>query len=117
MHSSADCLFCKIVAGKIPVQRLAEDDAALAFPDINPQAPVHVLVVPKLHVESLDEIKDDQWPLVGRIHALAVRVARDKGLTKSGFRTLFNTGPQAGQTVWHLHLHMLGGRSMMWPPG
>ncbi len=111
----SDCLFCKIAAGTIPVQRLAENEHALAFPDINPQAPTHVLIIPKVHVASLAEIKD--FDLVGQLHALAVKVAHDKGIAKGGFRTVLNTGADAGQTVFHLHLHLLGGRAMGWPPG
>jgi histidine triad (HIT) family protein len=110
------CLFCKIARGDIPVQRLAEDEHGVAFPDINPQAPVHVLVVPKEHVASLKEA-EGKWELVGRLHALALRVAREKGIDATGFRTVVNTGRDAQQTVLHVHLHLLGGRPMGWPPG
>ena len=110
-----DCIFCKIAKGTIPAKRLAEDTELLAFPDIDPQAPVHVLVIPKQHVASLHEVKD--WGLVGRMHAFAVRVARDQGIADSGFRVLINTGPDGVQTVEHVHLHLLGGRTMRWPPG
>jgi histidine triad (HIT) family protein len=110
-----DCLFCKIAAGKIPVQKLAESDRALAFPDLRPQAPVHALVIPKAHAASLTETKD--LAIVSHLHELAIQVAREKGLLESGFRTVINTGPDAGQTVFHLHLHLLGGRAMGWPPG
>jgi histidine triad (HIT) family protein len=110
-----DCLFCKIAAGKIPVQKLAESDRALAFPDLRPQAPVHALVIPKAHADSLTETKD--FAIVGHLHELAIQVAREKGLLEGGFRTVINTGPDAGQTVFHLHLHLLGGRAMRWPPG
>jgi histidine triad (HIT) family protein len=110
-----ECIFCKIAKGTIPAKRLAEDAEMLAFPDIDPQAPVHVLVIPKQHVVSLQEVKD--WGLVGRMHAFALRVARDQGIADSGFRVLINTGPDGVQTVEHLHLHLLGGRTMQWPPG
>jgi histidine triad (HIT) family protein len=110
-----ECIFCKIAQGKIPAKRLAEDEQVLAFPDTDPQAPVHVLVIPKQHVPSLQDVAD--WSLVGRMHALALRVARDQGIADSGFRVLINTGPDGVQTVGHLHLHLLGGRTMRWPPG
>jgi histidine triad (HIT) family protein len=109
------CIFCKIAQGKIPVKRLAEDADLLAFPDIEPQAPVHVLVIPKKHVPSLHDVQD--WSLVGRMHALALKVARDQGIADSGFRVLINTGADGVQTVGHVHLHLLGGRTMRWPPG
>lgn len=112
-----DCIFCKIAQGQIPVQKLAEDEHGLAFPDLNPQAPTHALVIPKKHLASLAEVGDADWPLVGALHALAVKVAKAKGLAPGGFRTVTNTGPDAGQTVFHLHLHLLGGRAMTWPPG
>ena len=110
-----ECIFCKIAQGKIPVKRLAEDEELLAFPDIEPQAPVHVLVIPKKHVPTLLDVKD--WSLLGRLHAFALRVARDQGIADSGFRVLINTGPDGVQTVGHVHLHLLGGRTMRWPPG
>ena len=110
-----DCIFCKIAQGNIPAKRLAEDAEMLAFPDIEPQAPVHVLVIPKKHVPSLHDVQD--WSLVGRMHALALKVARDQGIADSGFRMLINTGADGVQTVGHVHLHLLGGRTMLWPPG
>ena len=113
----SDCLFCKIVAGQIPVQRVAEDEHALAFPDINPQAPTHLLVVPKKHIASLNDVQDADWPIIGRVHALAVEAARKVGLAASGFRTVINTGADANQVVMHVHVHVLGGRVLGWPPG
>ena len=110
-----DCIFCKIVEGKIPVKKLAETDRALAFPDIDPQAPGHVLVIPKKHVISLKEVTD--WGLVGRMHRFAVEIADKQGIGESGYRVLINTGLNGVQTVLHLHLHLLGGRVMLWPPG
>ena len=110
-----NCLFCKIVSGAIPVTRIAEDEHALAFPDINPQAPTHFLVVPKRHIASIAEA--DDWNLIGKVYALAARTAREKKIITSGFRMVTNSGPDAGQTVFHLHVHVLGGRPMAWPPG
>ena len=110
-----ECIFCKIAKGDIPAKRFAENAELLAFPDIDPQAPVHVLVIPKQHVPSLHEVKD--WGLVARMHEFALRVARDQGVADSGFRVLINTGPDGVQTVGHVHLHLLGGRAMRWPPG
>ena len=113
----SDCLFCKIVAGQIPVQRVAEDEHALAFPDINPQAPTHLLVVPKKHIASLNDVEEGDWPIIGRVHALAVEAARKAGIAATGFRTVVNTGAHANQLVFHVHVHVVGGRPMGWPPG
>ena len=110
-----DCLFCKIARGEIPVKVLASNEHALAFPDIRPVAPTHALVIPRAHLASLKDATD--WAVLGSMHALAVQVARDAGLHERGFRTVINTGADAGQTVFHLHLHLLGGRAMEWPPG
>jgi histidine triad (HIT) family protein len=111
-----DCLFCKIAAGTIPVTRLYEDEQVVAFPDINPQAPVHVLVIPKQHVASLAQTSADDAALLGHLLNAAVEVARLQGLA-NGYRLVINTGADGGQTVEHLHLHLLGGRHMTWPPG
>ena len=110
-----DCIFCKIAQGKIPAKRLGEDAELLAFPDIEPQAPVHVLVVPKQHIASLDEIGDGS--AMGPVFALASKVAREQGLDKTGWRAVINTGRDANQVVFHVHLHVFGGRRMGWPPG
>lgn len=110
-----DCLFCRIARGEIPVERLAENEHALAFPDVRPQAPVHALVIPKAHLASLRDARD--WAVVGSLHELALEVAKARGIAESGFRTVINTGADAGQTVFHVHLHVLGGRLMSWPPG
>ena len=112
----SDCLFCKIVDGKIPAQRVREDERAIAFRDINPQAPTHVLVIPRKHIASLDTLGDDDAALVGHLHVLARQIAADEGLS-DGYRTVINTGVHAGQTVLHIHLHLIGGRSLGWPPG
>ena len=112
-----DCLFCKIVAGAIPAEKVYEDDAAIAFRDINPQAPVHVLVIPRDHLASLDEAAGTDEARLGQLMLAAARVARQEGLSESGYRTVVNTGAGAGQSVFHLHLHVLGGRPLSWPPG
>jgi histidine triad (HIT) family protein len=111
----ADCIFCKIVAGQIPAARLAESDHALAFADINPTAPVHVLVIPKQHIASLNDVTD--WSVMGHVYELAARVAKDRGLDKTGWRAVINTGRDANQLVHHIHLHVIGGRQLEWPPG
>jgi histidine triad (HIT) family protein len=109
------CLFCRIVRGEVPAAVVAETDTALAFRDVNPQAPLHVLVIPKRHVASLGAA--DDAAAVGELSLMAARVARDAGFGDSGFRTVVNTGGDAGQTVHHLHLHVLAGRALGWPPG
>ena len=110
-----DCIFCKIVAGQVPAQKVGENEGAIAFPDIHPQMPVHILVIPKKHVASLDEVGDGS--VMAPVFALAAQVAREKGLDKSGWRAVINTGRDANQVVFHIHLHVLGGRRMRWPPG
>ena len=115
--SDQSCIFCKIVAGEIPAAKIYEDDAAIAFRDINPQAPVHVLVIPRAHIASLDDAADSDEAELGRLVLAAARVARQEGLTEGGYRTVVNTGAGAGQSVFHLHLHVLGGRRLSWPPG
>ena len=111
-----DCLFCKIVAGDVPAKIVLETARTIAFRDINPQAPTHILIVPRKHIASLNELTEEDAPLVGHLHMVAKQLAAAEGLT-SGYRTLFNTGLQAGQTVWHIHLHLIGGRALGWPPG
>lgn len=111
----ADCLFCRIVRGEIPAARVAETEHCIAFRDINPQAPLHVLVIPRRHVASLDAA-DDAAEL-GRLSLLAAEIARSEGHAERGYRTVVNTGPAAGQTVFHVHLHLLAGRDLSWPPG
>jgi histidine triad (HIT) family protein len=112
----ADCLFCKIVAGKIPAKKVYEDEHTLAFEDINPKAPTHVLIIPKKHIVGLKEAKAEEADLVGRCHLAAAEVARERGI-ENGYRTVLNVGPGAGQSVFHLHVHLLGGRDLAWPPG
>lgn len=110
------CLFCRIIAGEIPSKMVFEDEVTYAFRDINPQAPTHVLVVPRKHIASLAEATADDERLLGYLHLIAARIADSEGLG-NGFRTVINTGPDGGQTVDHVHVHLLGGRSMHWPPG
>jgi len=113
----ADCLFCKIIERKIPASLVYEDERVLAFNDINPQAPTHVLIVPKRHIDSLNEMSTEDDQLIGELVRRAAAIAKERGISEGGFRTVFNTNRQAGQTVFHIHLHLLGGRSMAWPPG
>ncbi|MHB1208220.1 MAG: histidine triad nucleotide-binding protein [Acidimicrobiales bacterium] len=113
----SDCLFCKIVAGEIPSQMVAQSERAFAFRDIQPQAPVHVLVVPKEHITSADHIADTHGGIVDDLVLLAQRVAELEGVRESGYRLVMNVGVDAQMTVAHLHLHVLGGRLMEWPPG
>jgi histidine triad (HIT) family protein len=117
MSSTSDCLFCGIVEGRIPSNLIREDERTLAFRDIDPQAPVHVLVIPKKHLSSLDDAAAEDGALLGDLMLTAREVARSEGIAESGFRTVVNTGDEGGQTVGHLHVHVLGGRSMTWPPG
>lgn len=111
------CLFCRIVAGEIPAKKVYEDDALLAFEDINPQAPLHVLIVPKTHVATLNDLGPEHEGLVGSLVRRAAAIAQERGYAASGFRTVFNCNAAAGQTVFHIHLHVLGGRTLAWPPG
>ncbi len=113
----AECIFCDIVEGTIPTKKIHEDDSVIAFEDINPQAPVHLLVIPKQHVTSLADIQETDATLMGRIMVVATKMARERGLEENGFRVVVNTGREAGQTVFHLHFHVLGGRPFQWPPG
>lgn len=113
----SDCLFCKIIAGDIPADIIHETDTTVAFRDINPQAPTHALVIPREHIATINDIEDGQAGLVGSLFTAARDVARQEGLVDGGYRVVMNCGEGAGQTVFHLHLHVLGGRSMTWPPG
>jgi histidine triad (HIT) family protein len=110
------CLFCKIASGEIPSTAIYQDERVYAFADINPKAPVHVLIVPREHIASLAEATSEQNELLGHLMGVAAQIARSKGLAK-GYRVVLNTGEDGGQTVDHLHLHLLGGRQMTWPPG
>ena len=112
-----DCLFCRISAKKIPANIIYEDSEAVAFIDINPQAPVHILIVPKKHISTSLDITDEDNVLIGHLFRLAAKIAKEKGISERGFRLVMNTNADAGQTVFHIHLHLLGGRQMHWPPG
>lgn len=113
----SDCLFCGIAAGKVKANLVYQDDAVVAFKDIVPKAPAHVLIIPRKHIVGVPDIEDQDQPLIGRIFQVAARLARDLGIADSGFRVVVNSGPDAGQSVFHLHYHLLGGRQMTWPPG
>lgn len=112
-----DCIFCKIAKKEIPSKIVFENDRVLAFRDINPGAPVHVLVIPKKHISGIDAAKDEDAGLLGELQRAARDIARAEGVEKSGYRLVVNSGPDAGQAVAHLHLHLLGGRKFKWPPG
>jgi histidine triad (HIT) family protein len=115
--SVEDCLFCKIVDGRIPGAIVYQDDQVVAFKDINPQAPTHLLVVPRKHIASLNALSPEDDALVGAVVRAGAALARERGHADRGYRTVFNTNADAGQTVFHIHLHVLGGRSLTWPPG
>lgn len=112
----ADCIFCKIAAGEIPSKKAYEDDQILAFYDLDPQAPVHILLIPKNHISSANELTEENSKVVSHIFVVAAKLAKELGLEK-GYRIVNNCGEDGGQTVQHLHFHLLGGRSMKWPPG
>jgi histidine triad (HIT) family protein len=112
-----DCLFCRIINRDIPGSIVYEDDRVLAFNDINPQAPTHVLLVPKRHIASLNELMAEDDPIVGELVRRAAAIAAERGISANGYRVVFNTNRDAGQTVFHVHLHLVGGRPMRWPPG
>lgn len=111
------CLFCKIVAGEIPAAKVYEDDRLIAFNDITPQAPMHVLVVPKQHIATLNDLSAADDGLIGSMVRAGAAIAKERGVDGPGFRTVFNCNAQAGQSVFHIHLHVLGGRALSWPPG
>ena len=113
----ADCLFCKIIERKIPSTIVYEDDRVLAFEDINPEAPTHVLLVPKRHIATLNDIGTEDDQVIGELIRRAAAIAKARGFSETGYRTVFNTNRGAGQTVFHIHLHLLGGRPLTWPPG
>jgi histidine triad (HIT) family protein len=112
-----DCIFCKIVNGSIPSEKVYEDDLILAFKDINPAAPVHIVIVPKEHIASVMEIKNEHKNLIGHIYIKAQKIAIENGISETGFRIVNNCGQDGGQSVNHIHFHLLGGRSLQWPPG
>jgi histidine triad (HIT) family protein len=112
----SECLFCRILRGEIPAKKVYEDAHVCAFEDINPQAPTHVLVIPKKHFAGLKEAQAEDAEVIGRCHLAAAQIARDRNI-EQGYRTVLNVGPGAGQSVFHLHVHLLGGRHLSWPPG
>ncbi len=112
-----DCLFCKIVNKEVPAKLVYEDELAVAFDDINPQAPVHLLVIPRRHIANLNEVRDDEKLLAGHLITVAGKLARERGIAESGYRVAINTNRDAQQSVFHLHLHVMGGREFRWPPG
>lgn len=111
-----DCLFCKLIAGEIPSKKVYEDDRVFAFEDINPQAPTHVLIIPKQHIEGLNKASAEDAEILGYMQLAAAKLGRERGI-ESGYRTVLNVGSGAGQSVFHIHLHLLGGRNLSWPPG
>ncbi len=113
----SDCIFCKIIEGKIPSKKVHEDEDSFAFEDINPQAPTHVLVIPKRHVPTVSDLQPSDDALVGKLHRTAAKIAKERGIAAGGYRIVLNTNRDAGQTVFHVHLHLLGGRQLQWPPG
>ena len=114
--STSECLFCRILRGEIPAKKVYEDAYVCAFDDINPQAPTHVLVIPKKHFAGLKEAQVEDAEVIGRCHLAAAQIARERNI-EQGYRTVLNVGPGAGQSVFHLHVHLLGGRHLGWPPG
>lgn len=115
--SDPDCLFCKIIAGDIPADIIYESDTAIAFRDINPRAPTHVLIVPREHIATINDINPEQEAIVGSLFSAARAIAAQEGIADDGYRAVMNCNAAAGQTVFHLHLHLLGGRILGWPPG
>ena len=113
----SDCLFCKMVAGEIKPDVVFEDDAVLAFRDANPQAPLHVLIIPRVHIATTNDLTDENADIVGKLYLAAKQIAADEGVAETGYRMVMNCNPGAGQSVYHIHLHLLGGRSLGWPPG
>ena len=112
-----DCLFCKMVKGDIPPDKVHEDDEVLAFNDINPQAPVHILIIPKKHISTLNDVEESDIRLLGRLNRVAAELAGKAGLAEDGYRVVMNCNDAGGQSVHHIHLHLLAGRQMNWPPG
>ena len=112
-----DCIFCKIISGDIPGDIVYQNDDVLAFRDLTPQAPTHILVIPKKHISTINDLQAEDAELVGKMYLAAKQIAKDEGIDESGYRAVMNCNAGAGQTVFHIHLHILGGRGMSWPPG
>ena len=117
MAADPDCLFCRIAAGRIQSTKVHDDDLVVAFRDIAPRAPTHILIIPREHIASAADLTEDHAPMLGRVFAVAARIARDEGIADDGYRLVSNVGRWGGQTVDHLHVHLLGGRPFTWPPG
>lgn len=113
----SDCIFCKIINNEIPCEKVYEDDKVLSFKDISPAAPVHILIIPKQHISSVNEMSEEHKELIGHIFLVAKMLAKQLGVSENGYRVVTNCGEQAGQSVKHVHFHMLGGRNLNWPPG
>ena len=113
----SDCLFCKIVSGDIQGDIVHQDDEILAFRDINPQAPTHILIIPKKHISTVNDLEEEDQQVIGKMFSAAKMLAKQEGLSERGYRLVMNCNAEAGQTVFHIHLHLLGGRTMGWPPG
>ena len=111
------CLFCKIVEGEIPAEVVYNDDEIMAFSDIAPRAPTHILIIPKKHIATINDVSDEDAPLLGKLILTAKNIAKQNGLSEPGYRLVFNVNSQGGQEVYHIHLHLLGGRQLTWPPG
>ena len=115
--SEKDCLFCKIVDGDVPADIVYENDSLIAFRDINPKAPTHILLIPRRHIATMNDLQEGDMPIAGELFTTAARIAADEGLAEDGYRVVMNCNEAAGQSVFHIHLHLLGGRPMSWPPG
>jgi len=113
---SGECIFCRIAEGQVPAEKVHEDGELVAFRDIAPKAPTHIIIVPRLHIPTLNDLKPDHAPLIGRMFLLGKQLAAQEGVEKKGYRLVFNCNAAAGQSVWHIHLHLLGGRDFQWPP-
>lgn len=113
----SDCLFCKIIAGEIPSDKVYEDEHVYAFRDISPVAPLHVLIIPKKHISMINDLEDDDAITMGRLFVAAKKITKELGVDEGGYRTVMNCGEDAGQTVFHVHMHLLAGRELTWPPG
>lgn len=117
INKGPDCIFCRIISKEVPSRIVFEDEKIMAIEDVNPQAPVHLLVIPKKHILTLQDIKEEEKDLMGMLFFAINRLARERGISEKGYRVVINCGPAGGQTVYHLHLHLVGGRYMKWPPG
>lgn len=113
----AQCLFCKIIAGEVPAEKVSETQSIVAIKDINPAAPVHILLMPKKHIATIDDLKEEDKQLVGEVYLMAKTIAQQKGINEAGYRIVANCNSGAGQSVFHIHFHLLGGRNFKWPPG